>query len=167
MPNSPNITTSSGVSTFQGSTMSNLTQTTTATDLNQSNSKKKSVCFADVCGKELFTIRTMSEPSNCPPKLTSKIVQYFLNREFASSHDLVMSLSNYDTKSYQNLNDHRYPYTSSINNNTTDDQTASQFFSTTRSYDYGIAGLNYTNDINKMSGTILISKVFLSFFLLI
>jgi hypothetical protein len=50
-----------------------------------SNTSKKRVSFADNCGKELFTVRTMSEPSNCPPKLTSKVVQYFLNREFSSS----------------------------------------------------------------------------------
>lgn len=54
----------------------------TSTFSNTSATAKKRVQFADNCGKELFTVRTMSEPSNCPPKLTSKIVQYFLNREF-------------------------------------------------------------------------------------
>ena len=62
-----------------------------------SNASKKRVSFADSNGKELCTIRTMSEPSNCPPKLTSKIVEYFLNREFnsSSSHTRLNELNYY------------------------------------------------------------------------
>ncbi|CAF0747670.1 unnamed protein product [Brachionus calyciflorus] len=62
---------------------------------------KKRVSFADNNGKELFTVRTMSEPSNCPPKLTSKIVEYFLNREFnsnrmSSNYNYYSNYRNYD-----------------------------------------------------------------------
>jgi hypothetical protein len=73
---------------FSSLNLTNSNNSTAAT-INGSNelniSSKKRVLFADTCGKDLFTVRTMSEPSNCPPKLTSKIVQYFLNREFDQS----------------------------------------------------------------------------------
>lgn len=105
---------------------------------------KKRVSFADVCGKELFTVRTMSEPSNCPPKLTSKIVEYFLNREFNTNsatsdfyHPAVNSFqlpNNYITKCLQNRD---------------------SFFSTSRNYDYGI-NANYTNDVNQLKGSIAV-----------
>lgn len=64
-------------------------------------SAKKRVSFADTNGKELCTIRTMSEPSNCPPKLTSKIVEYFLNREFTSnrSNDYYSNYTSYGISS--------------------------------------------------------------------
>lgn len=52
--------------------------------LSPTKSKKK-VLFADDCGKELFTVREMLEPSDVPPKLTSPIVRAILGiEEFAS-----------------------------------------------------------------------------------
>jgi hypothetical protein len=45
-------------------------------------SPKKHVTFADSHGRQLELVRTMSEPSNCPPKLNSKSAQYFLNKEY-------------------------------------------------------------------------------------
>jgi hypothetical protein len=105
----------------------------------------KNVQFKTKKGKELFSVRTMSEPSNCPPKLTSKIVQYFLNREFSpnnmggassllSSSSLIGSLSN------ANLN--RFNFSSSGD--------------LARQFDYGISASNYTNDISQMSGSIAV-----------
>jgi hypothetical protein len=94
------------------------------------SSTKKRVSFADVYGKELFSVRTMSEPSNCPPKLTSKIVQYFLNREFSPTDASPMN---------PNLNRFNFP---------TNDLA--------RNYDYGISASNYTNDVRQMSGSIAV-----------
>ena len=68
------------------------------------NIVKKRVSFADNNGKELFTVRTMSEPSNCPPKLTSKIVEYFLNREFNSSNSNLNRMNDY----YSNYRNYDY-----------------------------------------------------------
>lgn len=102
--------------------------------------EKKRVSFADVCGKDLFTVRTMSEPSNCPPKLTSKIVQYFLNREFNYGNQLTDY--SYGQNSYHS-GDY---YASRL-------QRRDSFFSTSRSYDYG--KLKYWNKwIWKMGGLI-------------
>ena len=104
---------------------------------------KKRVSFADVCGKDLFTIRTMSEPSNCPPKLTSKIVQFFLNREFNQQSQQQSLKSSCYNSSRGSLNDYMYP-------------NANEFFSRTRNYGYGISASNYTNDLNQLAGTIAV-----------
>lgn len=132
---------------------------------------KKRVLFADSCGKELFTIRTMSEPSNCPPKLTSKIVQYFLNREFnnsSSMNDLTdlawqmgqtgASLSRgtgATTRQSHSANDLN-SISSSGASNSLYHHDNSNFFSLSRSYDYGISALNYTTDVNQLSGSIAV-----------
>lgn len=109
------------------------------------NRTKKRVSFADVCGKNLFTIRTMSEPSNCPPKLTSKIVQFFLNREF-NQQQQQQSHAGFKANfgRANSINDYRYT------SNSTD------FFSCTRNYGYGISASNYTNDLNKLAGSIAV-----------
>ena len=85
-------------------------------------------------------MRTMSEPSNCPPKLTSKIVQYFLNREFSPNNALHSSSSLVASMSNANLN--RFNFATS-------NDLACQF-------DYGISASNYTNDVNQMSGSIAV-----------
>lgn len=100
---------------------------------------KKRVSFADVCGKDLFTIRTMSEPSNCPPKLTSKIVQFFLNREFNHQQQQQQSLKS----CYGRINDYMWP-------------NSNEFFSHARNYGYGISTSNYSNDLNKLAGSIAV-----------
>lgn len=107
--------------------------------------EKKRVSFADVCGKELFTVRTMSEPSNCPPKLTSKIVEYFLNREFTTASS-APDYFNPMTNSFQLPSDY---ITNCL-------QKRDPFFSTSRSYDYGINASNYTNDVNQLKGSIAV-----------
>lgn len=107
------------------------------------NSSKKRVSFADVCGKDLCTVRTMSEPSNCPPKLTSKIVEYFLNREFNS---------NTSPNTINQNNAFQIP-TEYITNCM---QKRDPFFSKNRNYEYGISGLNYTNDVNQLKGSIAV-----------
>jgi len=128
-------------SALNSPTMSNLSLST-----NSSSGTKKRVSFADASGKELFTVRTMSEPSNCPPKLTSKIVQYFLNREFSSNSSNCLtnrfgSGSNFfDLGSNYNFDSNRY---SNVN-------------SYERNYDYGISALNYSNDVSKLSGSIAV-----------
>jgi len=126
------------------------TTTTTSSELANStfNSSKKRVLFADDAGKELFTVRTMSEPSNCPPKLTSKIVQYFLNREFSHQNAQCGSGMNNKQVGTENYNNYASLSGHQLLNN--------QFFSTTRSYDYGISALNYTNDVNKVSGSLAV-----------
>jgi hypothetical protein len=119
-----------------------------------SSASKRRVSFADANGKELFVVRTMSEPSNCPPKLTSKIVHYFLNREFSPTNS---------TTSLHNS------HSFNVSNNTNSDNNNSRFnFNTSSSlndlssfgrqcnYDYGISASNYTTDISKMSGSIAI-----------
>jgi hypothetical protein len=135
---SPSCTNSSGISLWSSNNNESACNSTTS-------SSKKRVLFADDAGKELFTVRTMSEPSNCPPKLTSKVVQYFLNREFSNQNDT--------TK--QDEFDNNY---SNNNNNTTGSHQLinNQFFSSSRSYDYGISALNYTNDVNKLSGSLAV-----------
>jgi hypothetical protein len=110
------------------STLATTTNTTTS-----SSASKKRVLFADTCGKELFTVRTMNEPSNCPPKLTSKIVQYFLNREF----DRSSTLSRTSSAEFNTYGGSQYP---------TQNQLQLQMQS--RNYDYGISGFNYSNDSN-------------------
>ncbi len=95
--------------------------------------EKKRVSFADDSGKELFTVRTMSEPSNCPPKLTSKIVQYFLNREF-----------NYGSQTDFSYNQSSYHSADYIANRL---QRRDSFFSTSRSYDYGKFDEFWTSEI--------------------
>lgn len=114
---------------------------------------KKRVSFADFCGKDLFTIRTMSEPSNCPPKLTSKIVQFFLNREFNQQPGGFKSSSSFNgtTRTGGLLNDYLYS-----NGNTTTTSSNSDFFSRARNYGYGISTSNYTNDLNQLAGTIAV-----------
>jgi hypothetical protein len=55
---------------------------------------KKRVSFADLHGKELELVKIMTEASDCPPKLTSRIVKYFLDGEYyndASSSSLSSS----------------------------------------------------------------------------
>lgn len=52
-------------------------------------SPKKQVSFADSHGRQLEQVRTISEPSNCPPKLNSKSAQYFLNKEYLSTNPKV------------------------------------------------------------------------------
>lgn len=108
------------------------------------NTSKKRVSFADVCGKELYSVRTMQEPSNCPPKLTSKIVQYFLNREFSSSQTDVY---NQITSSFQMQQNN-------FMNNCL--QQRDPFFNTKRNYEYGISAQNYTNDVNQLKGSIAV-----------
>lgn len=81
-PLNPSTPTSPSFSLCSSSTISS---PNSCTSFNSSSANKKRVSFADSNGRELCTIRTMSEPSNCPPKLTSKIVEYFLNREFNST----------------------------------------------------------------------------------
>ena len=104
---------------------------------------KKRVSFADVCGKDLYTIRTMSEPSNCPPKLTSKIVQFFLNREFSNQQQ------------NGNGNGFKSPYGASSKNGGVYGD-GGDFFSRTRNYGYGISTSNYSNDLNQLAGTIAV-----------
>jgi hypothetical protein len=111
------------------STLATTTNTTTS-----SSASKKRVLFADTCGKELFTVRTMNEPSNCPPKLTSKIVQYFLNREFDRSN----SLSRTNSTEFNTYGGSQYPIQNQL-----------QLQMQSRNYDYGISGFNYSNDSNK------------------
>ncbi len=131
------------------SSASNTTATTSSELANSTfNSSKKRVLFADDAGKELFTVRTMSEPSNCPPKLTSKIVQYFLNREFSHQNAQCGSGMNNKQVGTENYNNYASLSGHQLLNN--------QFFSTTRSYDYGISALNYTNDVNKVSGSLAV-----------
>lgn len=38
---------------------------------------KKNVKFADECGRELFTIRIATEPSDCPPKLSPSVLRRY------------------------------------------------------------------------------------------
>lgn len=71
----------------------------------------------------------MSEPSNCPPKLTSKIVEYFLNREFNNSNNKNIYCST--------------------------NQYSSSYYSSNKNYDYGISGLNYGNT-NETAGSIAV-----------
>lgn len=56
----------------------------------------KKVSFADFHGKELFSVKTISEPSNCPPKLQSKLVHYLIQKEYSSFYEefSVQTLSN-------------------------------------------------------------------------
>lgn len=126
---------------------------------NSANSSKKRVSFADVAGKDLYTIRTMSEPSNCPPKLTSKIVQYFLNREFNSNNGAYNTGSNSNLSNLLGLNGSSSNGGSSSRLNSYDyffPPTNRDFFSTSRNYDYGIAASNYTNDLNQLAGSIAV-----------
>lgn len=152
IPTTPVSPSSHHSSTFSSSSIN--TTTTDDSSSNPGNSTKKRVFFADTCGKELFTVRTMSEPSNCPPKLTSKIVQYFLNREFdykSSSNGFSASnsgeFSNYAngiSQQAQNLHE------------TLMQNQPNSFFSSNRNYDYGISGFNYSNDssAHNLSGSI-------------
>ena len=119
------------------------------TQSNSSVSKKK-VSFADVCGKELFSVRTMSEPSNCPPKLTSKIVQYFLNREYSSNTNNMNG-----NGLYCRSNSSDFGYFAS-NGNSNNGYQKDSFFSSSRNYDYGISAVNYTNDVNQLTGSIAV-----------
>ena len=89
----------------------------------------------------MFSVRTMSEPSNCPPKLTSKIVQYFLNREFSPTNNNALNATSLVT-SMSNANLNRFNFSSSGD--------------LTRQFDYGISASNYTNDISQMSGSIAV-----------
>jgi hypothetical protein len=82
---SPNSSSSLSLSSLGNGSTLNTSNSISSNSSASTAAAKKRVSFADNCGKELFTVRTMSEPSNCPPKLTSKIVQYFLNREFSSN----------------------------------------------------------------------------------
>lgn len=112
--------------TFSLSSSSSVNSTSICSPNLSTVAVKKRVSFADNNGKELFTVRTMSEPSNCPPKLTSKIVEYFLNREFNNSNS-----------NLNKLNSHEY-------------------YSNYRNYDYGISALNYTNDMSSVQGSIAV-----------
>jgi len=76
----------------------------------------------------------MNEPSNCPPKLTSKIVQYFLNREFDRSSSNLSRTNSADFNTY-NTNGSQYPIQNQL-----------QLQMQSRNYDYGISGFNYSND---------------------
>jgi hypothetical protein len=71
------------------------------------------ISIADKCGKELFTVRTMNVPSNCPPKLTSKILQYFFNHEFDRSN----SLSQTNSTGFNTYDWSQYPIQNQINYN--------------------------------------------------
>ncbi len=66
----------------------------------------------------------MQEPSNCPPKLTSKIVQYFLDREFSSSQSDIY-----------NQAASPFPMQNNFINNCL--QQRDVFFNNTRNYEYG------------------------------
>jgi len=129
----------------QSSALNSPTISNSSLSTNSSSSTKKRVSFADASGKELFTVRTMSEPSNCPPKLTSKIVQYFLNREFSSNSSNCLtngfgsSNNFFDLGSNYNFDTNRYNYANSE-----------------RNCDYGISTSNYSNDVSKMSGSIAV-----------
>lgn len=67
---------------------------------------KKRVSFSDFHGKDLFTVRTMAESSDCPPKLNSKYAKFFLDKEYYDQKNYV------NVKSYaaQNGNCRNYNY---------------------------------------------------------
>jgi protein phosphatase 1 regulatory subunit 3A/B/C/D/E len=145
-PLSPSDNLSSSISSSFSS--GSPTQSALSNSSASSSSSKKKVSFADVCGKELFSVRTMSEPSNCPPKLTSKIVQYFLNREYSSSSS---NMNGNGLYCRSNSSDFGY-FAGSGNNGYQKDS----FFSASRNYDYGISAVNYTNDVNQLTGSIAV-----------
>jgi len=57
---------------------------------NSDNRVYKKVSFADVHGKDLFSVKTITEPSNCPPKLTSKLVHYLIQKEYSSLYECAL-----------------------------------------------------------------------------
>ena len=107
---------------------------------------KKRVSFADNVNQELVTVRIMTEPSNCPPKLTSKIVYYFLNREFNYNTENSSNSSNFFSLNQNHSVFNDLNYTQRDNN-----------FSSTRIYDnYRINGPNYSTDLSKPCGSLAV-----------
>lgn len=95
----------------------------------------------------------MSEPSNCPPKLTSKIVQFFLNREFSQQQQQQQGGAG-GFKSLYGSNGASNGSYSNLYGGSNGEK--SDFFSRTRNYGYGISTSNYSNDLNQLAGTIAV-----------